>query len=147
MKHVRILVAALVAVAALAVASVAVGADDDEKVTLTVGLMQDLDSPNVTAGYLVSSYELWNLQYATLTDKAAADFATEPGLAESYTGSDDGKTWTRQLDGRSLGEITADAAGSCPLTQVRAASAMAKSIAAIATSRKSRGAKVSSVGR
>ena len=62
------------------------------EVTLTVGLQQDLDSPNVTAGYLVSSYELWNLQYATLTDKAADDFATIPGLAESWTASDDGLT-------------------------------------------------------
>ena len=53
---------------------------DDDRVVLTVGLLQDLDSPNVTAGYLVSSFELWNLQYATLTDKAADDFATIPGL-------------------------------------------------------------------
>ncbi len=66
-------------------------------VTLTVGLQQDLDSPNVTAGYLVSSYELWNLQYATLTDKAADDFATIPGLAEEWTASDDGLTYTYTL--------------------------------------------------
>ena len=72
-------------------------AADDAPVTLTVGLLQDLDSPNVTAGYLVSSYEVWNLQYATLTDKAAADFATEPGLAESWTASDDGLTYTYTL--------------------------------------------------
>jgi peptide/nickel transport system substrate-binding protein len=45
----------------------------------------------------VSAYELWNLQYATLTDKAAADFATEPGLAESWTASDDGLTYTYTL--------------------------------------------------
>lgn len=69
----------------------------DETVTLTVGLQQDLDSPNVTAGYLVSSYEVWNLQYATLTDKAADDFATIPGLAESWTPSDDGLTYTYSL--------------------------------------------------
>jgi peptide/nickel transport system substrate-binding protein len=69
----------------------------DTKVTLTVGVIQDLDSPNVTAGYLVSSFELWNLQYATLTDKAAADFATIPGLAESWAASDDGLTYTYKL--------------------------------------------------
>ena len=46
---------------------------------LTIGLTQDLDSPNVTVGELVSSYELWNLQYATLTDLAADDFAIDPG--------------------------------------------------------------------
>jgi peptide/nickel transport system substrate-binding protein len=72
-------------------------AAEDAPVTLTVGLLQDLDSPNVTAGYLVSSYEVWNLQYATLTDKAAADFAIEPGLAESWTASDDGLTYSYTL--------------------------------------------------
>jgi hypothetical protein len=40
-------------------------AQEDEQVTLTIGLQQDLDSPNVTAGFLVSAFELWNLQYAT----------------------------------------------------------------------------------
>ena len=72
-------------------------AQDDSQITLTVGLLQDLDSPNVTAGYLVSSFELWNLQYATLTDKAADDFATIPGLAESWEASDDGLTYTYTL--------------------------------------------------
>lgn len=73
------------------------GAADDPIVTLTVGLQQDLDTPNVTAGYLVASYELWNLQYATLTDKAADDFSTIPGLAESWTASADGLTYTYKL--------------------------------------------------
>jgi peptide/nickel transport system substrate-binding protein len=89
------------AVGVLAVAAVGwalpAHATVDAPVTLTVGLLQDLDSPNVTAGYLVSSYEVWNLQYATLTDKAAADFATEPGLAQSWTASDDGLTYTYTL--------------------------------------------------
>ena len=72
--------AALVAVAAVASIGAIGGparAQEDE-VTLTVGLIQDLSSPNVTVGYLVADYELWNLQYATLTDKAADDFATIP---------------------------------------------------------------------
>jgi peptide/nickel transport system substrate-binding protein len=89
------------AVATLAVAAVGwalpAHAAEETPVTLTVGLLQDLDSPNVTAGYLVSSYEVWNLQYATLTDKAAADFAIEPGLAESWKASDDGLTYTYTL--------------------------------------------------
>ena len=66
-------------------------------VTLTVGLTQDLDSPNVTTGVLVSSFELWNLQYATLTDKAAADFTTIPGLATKWVASDNGLTYTYTL--------------------------------------------------
>jgi peptide/nickel transport system substrate-binding protein len=72
-------------------------AQDDDVVTMTIGLNQDLDSPNVTAGYLVSSFELWTLQYATLTDKAADDFETIPGLAESWEESDDGLTYTYTL--------------------------------------------------
>jgi peptide/nickel transport system substrate-binding protein len=85
---------ALVIVAVLAVGGTA-AAQEDERVILTIGLTQDLDSPNVTVGELVSSYELWNLQYPTLTD-LAADFALTPGLAESWS-SDDGKRWTYTL--------------------------------------------------
>jgi peptide/nickel transport system substrate-binding protein len=68
-----------------------------DEVTLTVGLVQDMSSPNVTLGYLVPEFDVWNLQYATLTDKAADDFATIPGLAESWEGSDDGLTYTYTL--------------------------------------------------
>ncbi len=87
----------LVGIASMLVIVPNAAAQDESRITLTVGLLQDLDSPNVTAGYLVSSYELWNLQYATLTDKAADDFATIPGLAESWEGSDDGLTYTYTL--------------------------------------------------
>ena len=96
MRPMKLLAAAAVVLVALGTTSAATAQSDDDRVVLTVGLTQDLDSPNVTVGELVSSYELWTLQYATLTDKAAADFATEPGLAESYA-SDDGKTWTYTL--------------------------------------------------
>ncbi|HSF60368.1 MAG TPA: ABC transporter substrate-binding protein [Gaiellaceae bacterium] len=88
-----ILLAALVALGTTAGAI----AQDDEKVVLTVGNPGKLDSPNVTVGVTIEAYELWNLHYATLTDKAADDFATIPGLAESWEGSDDGLTWTYTL--------------------------------------------------
>ena len=97
MKPVKLIVAAaLVVLVALGVTAVATAQSDDEKVILTVGLTQDLDTPNVTAGELVSSYELYNLQYAGPTDLAADDFAVSPGLAESWS-SEDGKTWTYKL--------------------------------------------------
>ena len=48
-------------------------------------------------GVEVPDFDVWNLQYATLTDKAAADFATIPGLAESWEASNDGKTYTYTL--------------------------------------------------
>ena len=70
-------------------------AQDD--VTLTVGLLQDMSSPNVTVGYLVPEFDVWNLQYSTLTDKAADDFETIPGLAESWEESNDGLTYTYKL--------------------------------------------------
>lgn len=95
MKPVKLLAAAALAVL-VALAVTAAATAQDEKVVLTIGLTQDLDSPNVTVGELVSSYELWNLQYATLTDKAAADFEIIPGLAESWA-SDDGLTWRYTL--------------------------------------------------
>lgn len=90
--------------AALATISVVLGfavsptasAQDGGQVTLTIGLMQNLSSPNVTAGYLVSDYELWNLQYGGLTEKDA-DLETVPGLAESWEESDDGLTYTYTL--------------------------------------------------
>jgi peptide/nickel transport system substrate-binding protein len=69
----------------------------DDTVTLTVGLVQDMSSPNVAVGYLVPEFDVWNLQYATLTDKAADDFATIPGLAESWEASNDGLTYTYTL--------------------------------------------------
>lgn len=91
---------AVVAFSALALGATPVAttvASDDSTVTLTVGLHEDLDTPNVTAGHLASSHELWNMQYSTLTDQAADDFATIPGLAESWTASTDGLTYTYKL--------------------------------------------------
>ncbi len=88
---------ALMVTIAAGTGAVSAGTDDDSPVTLTVGVIQDLDTPNVTAGVLVSSYELWNLQYATLTDKAAADFAITPGLAESWEVGDGGLSYTYRL--------------------------------------------------
>jgi peptide/nickel transport system substrate-binding protein len=81
--------AALVAPAALA--------QDDSEVILRIGLTQDWETLNPTVGFAVSEYEVWNVHYATLTDKAAADFEPIPGLAESWTASDDGLTYTYTL--------------------------------------------------
>ncbi len=68
--------AALAGMVGLASVAVAGGASaQDDTVTMTIGLLQDMSSPNVTVGYLVPEFEVWNLQYASLTDKAADDFA------------------------------------------------------------------------
>ncbi|MGZ8688570.1 MAG: ABC transporter substrate-binding protein, partial [Gaiellaceae bacterium] len=89
-----VLVALLVGLAAVTVASAA----EEDRVVFTVGFTStNFDSLNPTVGQLVPDYDVWNLQYATLTDKATADFATIPGLAESWEASNDGKTYTYTL--------------------------------------------------
>jgi peptide/nickel transport system substrate-binding protein len=96
----RIAAAALACAAAIGatVVATATGQEGARKpLTFTVGLQQDLDSANPTVGVTVAAYEFWNLQYATLTDKAAKDFAPIPGLARSWTASPDKRTWTYKL--------------------------------------------------
>ena len=71
---------------------------DDEKVVLTVGVTSNsFDTLNPLVGYTVLDYDVWIPQYDTVTRKAAADFETIPGLAESWEGSNDGKTYTYKL--------------------------------------------------
>src|SRR3954454_4670420 len=69
----------------------------DKKSGFSVGDPQGIDSMNPLIGVTVAAYEAWNIQYATLTDKAASDFHTIPGLAESWKGSDNDRTWTYKL--------------------------------------------------
>lgn len=73
--------------------------DDDEGDTLSlrVGLTQPWTTLNVTAGFTVSEFEIWTLQYEGLTSRAADDFEIIPGLAESWEASDDGLTYTYTL--------------------------------------------------
>jgi len=73
------------------------GGDSGKKSVFSVGDPQGIDSMNPLIGVTVAAYEAWNIQYATLTDKAASDFHTIPGLAESWKGSKDGLTWTYKL--------------------------------------------------
>jgi peptide/nickel transport system substrate-binding protein len=73
------------------------GGDDGKLVVFDVGDPQGIDSMSPLIGVTVAAYEAWNIQYATLTDKAAKDFSIIPGLAESWEGSDDGLTWTYKL--------------------------------------------------
>lgn len=84
-------------VATLVILTAAGGATAQERLILTVGIPNDIGSLNPIVGVEVPDYEVWNLHYATLTDKAAEDFETIPGLAESWEGSEDGLTWTYTL--------------------------------------------------
>ena len=91
------LLAAVGVVGLALVAGAGTAAGKAGKVTFNVGLTQDIDTLNTAIGVLVPDYDVWNLQYATLTDKAANDFHNIPGLAMSWKGSKDGKTWTYKL--------------------------------------------------
>ncbi len=73
------------------------GGGGGKPVTFDVGDPQGIDSMSPLIGVTVAAYEAWNIQYATLTDKAAKDFSTIPGLAESWEESNDGKTFTYKL--------------------------------------------------
>jgi peptide/nickel transport system substrate-binding protein len=66
-------------------------------VVFNVGDAAGIDSMNPIVGVTVPAYEAWNIQYATVTDKSPKDFSPIPGLAESWKGSADGKTWTYKM--------------------------------------------------
>ena len=68
-----------------------------DNLVFSVGVTQDIDSLNVSVGYLVMDFEIWNLTLPSLTDMAAEDFSILPSMAESWTGSEDGLTWTYKL--------------------------------------------------
>ncbi len=73
------------------------GATTADKVTFTVGMVGDIDSLNPFTGIESSAYEMYQLNYETLTDYGQADFSTQPALAESWDASADGLTWTYHL--------------------------------------------------
>jgi peptide/nickel transport system substrate-binding protein len=68
-----------------------------KKTTFTVGLTQDIDSINPFTGIAAAAYEIYQLNYETLTDYGQVDFSAKPALAESWDVSDDGLTWTYHL--------------------------------------------------
>jgi peptide/nickel transport system substrate-binding protein len=85
------------AVALIAVVGAAPAGSATKPVVFNVGDTQGIDSMNPIVGVTVPAYEAWNIQYATLTDKSPKDFSTIPGLAKSWKGSADGRTWTYTL--------------------------------------------------
>lgn len=78
-----------------AVATPQAQAQDD--VTMIIGLTQPWETLNPVSGFAVSEYEFWNIQYAGLVNRAAADFAPEPGLAESWVENEPGLSYTYTL--------------------------------------------------
>lgn len=97
-RRFRLVVAAAAVAATAAASGLAVGAlpasGAEAKTTFTVGIKQDVDSLNPFTGIVSSAYEIYQLNYDTLTDYGQKDFSTQPALASSWESSDDGLTWT-----------------------------------------------------
>lgn len=70
---------------------------DDGTLTLRVGWTTEPDNLNPFAGVEQSSYELFHISYDFLTDYGDKYLETQPGLAESWTSSADGLTWTFKI--------------------------------------------------
>ncbi len=68
-----------------------------KKVTFTVGMKQDVDSLNPFTGIASAAYEIYQLNYDTLTDYSVKDFSATPAMASSWDTSADGLTWTFHL--------------------------------------------------
>jgi peptide/nickel transport system substrate-binding protein len=64
---------------------------------LKIGWSPDVDSLNPFNGIQQSSCELYHISYDFLTDYGDQYLETRPGLAESWTHSDDGLTWTFKI--------------------------------------------------
>ena len=73
------------------------GAAEDEKVTFTLGLLNEVDSFNPFLGYEAPSYEAWALTYDYMVGYSVDDMSPVPALAESWENSDDGLTWTFKI--------------------------------------------------
>jgi peptide/nickel transport system substrate-binding protein len=94
------LLAAIVFVVGLLVLATGLSSADEPappKSVFTVGVTQDVDSLNPFIGIAVASYEIWQMQYPTLTEYGAKDFSIEPGLAESWQESPDQTFWTYKI--------------------------------------------------
>ena len=66
----------------------------EEKVTFTVGILNEVDSFNPFLGIEAESYEMWALTYDYMITYSMEDMSPEPGLATAWETSDDGLTWT-----------------------------------------------------
>ncbi|MFN8148055.1 MAG: ABC transporter substrate-binding protein, partial [Candidatus Nanopelagicales bacterium] len=68
-----------------------------KKTVFTVGITQDIDSANPFTGIVAEAYEIFQMEYPTLTEYSAKDFSIVPGLAESWQESADHTTWTYKI--------------------------------------------------
>lgn len=67
---------------------------EDNRVTFTVGLTNQVDSFNPFLGIEAESFEMWALTYDYLIGYSMEDMSPMPGLATEWSTSDDGLEWT-----------------------------------------------------
>ena len=72
-------------------------AAEDDPVTFTVALLNEVDSFNPFNGYEAASYEAWALMYDFMVGYSMEDLSPAPGLATSWETSTDGLTWTFEI--------------------------------------------------
>jgi peptide/nickel transport system substrate-binding protein len=85
---------ATVALGGAVVGTPGAAASDDDPVTFTVALNDEVDSLNPFLGVNAASYEMWTLTYDYLIGYKMTDMSPEPMLAEDWDTTEDGLTWT-----------------------------------------------------
>ncbi len=86
-----------VTVSAAASSSSSSPSPSSSKTVFTIGITQDIDSANPFTGIVAEAYEIFQMEYPTLTEYSAKDFSIVPGLAESWQESPDHTTWTYKI--------------------------------------------------
>ena len=84
----------LVGLAAAPLAAASSPSASSQAKTFRVGWLLEPDNLNPFIGLLGQDYEIWHLNYDFLVGFDAKDLSPRPELAESWTVSPDGKTWT-----------------------------------------------------
>jgi peptide/nickel transport system substrate-binding protein len=105
----RVLVSAAIATLTVSGTGAAAGSATAGEPAMIIALPQQVDSLNPFVGISAPAVQLFGLMYDRLTEYRTADNQPVPGLAESWTQSADGLTWTftirdgvRWSDGRPL---------------------------------------------
>ncbi len=75
-------------------ASPSPGGGGHQKVTLQIGWTEKVDNLNPFIGYQTVSYAVYEVNYDRLVNYNADTLQPEPGVAQSWEHSADGKTWT-----------------------------------------------------
>jgi len=90
-------VVAAVLVPGMAQADSASPSPTTSRSVFTIGVLQDMDSANPFTGITSAAYEVFQMEYPTLVEYGAKDFAAVPGIADSWTEAPDHSSWTFKI--------------------------------------------------